>query len=64
MIHGTMRERLDVIDSVGLPHRPDCAGNGGRKRGIPRRPSTDAISAVSSPQTKAPAPSLMEMRSG
>jgi len=30
-----------------------------RGRGSPRRPSIEAISAVSSPQTKAPAPSLI-----
>src|SRR5271165_836829 len=42
---------------VGIPHRPFCAGNGGRGRGRPAKPSSDEISAVSSPQTKAPAPS-------
>ena len=42
---------------LGLPHRPFCAGKGGRGRGRPASPSSDAISAVSSPQTKAPAPS-------
>ena len=36
----------------------DCAGNGGRGLGIPRFPSMEFISAVSSPQTKAPAPSI------
>ena len=44
---------------VGLPHRPLTAGNGGRVRGMPRLPSMEAMSAVSSPQTKAPAPSLI-----
>src|SRR4030042_1011431 len=44
---------------VGLLHRPETAGNGGRLRGIPLLPSIEAISAVSSPQTKAPAPSLI-----
>ena len=43
---------------VGLPQRPLTAGNGGRVRGMPRLPSIEAISAVSSPQTKAPAPTL------
>src|SRR5579885_3721036 len=42
---------------VGFPHSPFCAGNGGRGRGLPASPSRDAINAVSSPQTKAPAPS-------
>jgi hypothetical protein len=44
---------------VGLPQRPDTAGKGGRGRGSPRLPSIEARRAVSSPQTKAPAPSLM-----
>ena len=44
---------------VGLPQRPLTAGNGGRVRGMPRLPSIEAMSAVSSPQTKAPAPSLI-----
>src|SRR5579863_9946653 len=39
---------------LGLPHKPLCAGNGGRGRGRPALPSSDAISAVSSPQTNAP----------
>ena len=39
---------------VGLPHRPRCAGNGGRGIGWPRRPSMLRISAVSSPHTNAP----------
>src|SRR4249919_896739 len=42
---------------VGLPHRPFCAGNGGLGRGRPASPSREAINAVSSPQTNAPAPS-------
>src|SRR4030042_1563282 len=44
---------------VGLPHNPDIAGKGGRDRGIPRLPSMEDIKAVSSPQTKTPAPSLI-----
>src|SRR5208283_2810719 len=46
---------------VGLPQRPFCAGNGGRGRGRPACPSRDAISAVSSPQTNAPAPSTISI---
>src|ERR1019366_3021496 len=42
---------------VGFPHSPFCAGKGGRGRGLPASPSSDAISAVSSPHTNAPAPS-------
>ena len=44
---------------VGMPCKPAIAGNGGRDFGIPRFPSIDAIRAVSSPQTNAPAPSFM-----
>ena len=48
--------------SVGWPHRPLVAGYGGRGRGVPRLPSIEAMSAVSSPQTKAPAPMRMSTR--
>ena len=51
-------ERLDVVDQGRAgragPTRPGTAGAG---RGVPRPPSIDAISAVSSPHTNAPAPS-------
>jgi len=57
IIHGTTASVSTLLMSVGCPHKPASAGNGGRKRGIPRRPSMDAISAVSSPHTNAPAPS-------
>ena len=40
----------------GFWKSPSTEGNGGRGRGMPRRPSTEAMSAVSSPQTNAPAP--------
>src|ERR1039458_3047128 len=53
---GMLAKDSTLLISVGMSHRPDCAGNGGRGRGVPRRPSIDAISAVSSPQTKAPPP--------
>src|SRR5947199_10341697 len=42
---------------VGLLQRPLWAGNGGRGRGRPACPSREAMRAVSSPQTTAPAPS-------
>src|SRR5690348_8684881 len=35
---------------VGRPYKPKPAGNGGLKRGQPFLPSSDSISAVSSPQ--------------
>ena len=50
--------------SVGFPQSPCSTGNGGRSRGMPRLPSTEAINAVSSPHTNAPAPSLMLTRNG
>src|SRR6478672_2045657 len=35
---------------VGIPKTPATAGNGGLIRGLPRRPSSEFIRAVSSPQ--------------
>ena len=58
MITGTVASVFTLLMMVGFPSKPDCAGKGGRGRGIPRRLSIEAIKAVSSPQTKAPAPSL------
>ncbi len=46
-----------LLTMVGFWKSPATDGNGGRGRGMPRRPSTEAMRAVSSPQTKAPAPS-------
>ncbi len=46
---------------VGLPHNPFSAGNGGLFLDIPRPPSIEAINAVSSPQTNAPAPNLISI---
>ena len=57
MIWGTLAQVSTLLMLVGFPHRPFWAGNGGRGRGCPRRPSMEAKSAVSSPQTNAPAPS-------
>ena len=45
-----------LLITVGFFQRPETAGNGGLGRGSPRPPSIEAISAVSSPQTNAPAP--------
>ncbi len=50
-----------LLSTEGLPHRPFWAGNGGRGRGSPRLPSMEVMSAVSSPQTKAPEPWAMWM---
>ena len=46
---------------VGLPFKPDWAGNGGLGLGSPLPPSIEAIKAVSSPHTNAPAPNLNEI---
>ena len=43
--------------TVGLPCQPRSAGNGGRADTVPRKPWSDASSAVSSPTTYEPAPS-------
>ena len=59
MMTGTDVRLFTLLIVVGFPSRPDWAGKGGRGRGMPRRLSMEAIRAVSSPQTKAPAPSLM-----
>ena len=58
-ITGTLAKVSTLLINVGLPNRPLFAGNGGFGLGIPRSPSIDAIRAVSSPQTNAPAPSLI-----
>ena len=59
MIFAIVPRVSTLLIIVGLPHNPATAGNGGRVRGIPLLPSIEAISAVSSPQTKAPAPSFI-----
>ena len=48
-----------LLINVGFCHNPELAGNGGFNLGWPRLPSIDSNSAVSSPQTNAPAPSLI-----
>ena len=57
---GNTGQSLDVVDDGGFrPRPPFTAGKGGRGRGIPRLPSMEFSRAVSSPQTKAPAPRRM-----
>src|ERR1035437_3392889 len=56
LIGGLFAKGATLLIRVGQPHRPDCAGNGGRGRGVPRLPSIEWIRAVSSPHTNAPAP--------
>ncbi len=55
-IKGTLAKVSTLFILVGFPQYPDCAGKGGLSLGIPRSPSMEAIRAVSSPHTKAPAP--------
>ena len=56
-------EGLDVVDQRrDCPRGPPRPGYGGRGRGVPRWPSIEAISAVSSPQTNAPAPIRRSIR--
>src|SRR5437899_11335286 len=53
---GTLAKVSALLITVGPPQRPTTAGNGGRIRGMPRLPSSDSISADSSPTSYAPAP--------
>src|ERR1700690_2109869 len=57
----TLYQVSTLLMLVGLPQSPFCAGKGGRGRGLPAWPSSDAMSAVSSPHTNAPAPSTISM---
>ena len=47
---GTDAMDSTLFTTVGQAYRPATAGNGGRSRGWPRRPSSESSSAVSSPQ--------------
>ena len=49
-MQGTEAIDSTLLITVGLAYRPAMAGNGGRSRGCPRRPSRESSSAVSSPQ--------------
>src|ERR1700739_989441 len=51
LIIGTTAAMVSTLfTTVGQSHKPLIAGNGGLMRGLPRLPSSDSISAVSSPQ--------------
>src|SRR5918999_5977979 len=56
IIGGTAAKVSTLLIVVGWPNSPATAGYGGLIRGLPRRPSIEFISAVSSPQMYAPAP--------
>ena len=50
MMLGTDAMDSTLLISVGPWKRPWLAGNGGLRRGLPRLPSSESSSAVSSPQ--------------
>src|SRR5690348_18470300 len=56
MMCGTAASVSTLLIVVGFPNTPATAGKGGLIRGLPRLPSIEFISAVSSPQMYAPAP--------
>ncbi len=58
-ICATLANVSTLLIIVGLPKSPLTAGNGGLFLDIPLFPSIEAIRAVSSPHTNAPAPSLI-----
>ena len=62
MMSGTLAKVSTLFSTVGLSNSPCSTVRGGLTRGIPRLPSIEAVSALPSPQTKAPAPRLMWMR--
>src|SRR5262249_12672111 len=53
---GTATSVSTLLIVVGCAKTPATAGNGGLMRGLPRFPSSEFMSAVSSPQMYAPAP--------
>ena len=58
---GTLAMVSALLMIVGPPYSPTTAGKGGRMRGTPRLPSSDSISADSSPTSYAPAPVCVMM---
>ncbi len=60
-IDGTDAMVSMLLTTVGDAYSPATAGNGGLRRGWPRRPSSESSSAVSSPQMYAPAPACTTM---
>ena len=54
---GMLQSVSTLWTTVGLPCQPRSAGNGGRADTVPRKPWSEASSAVSSPTTYEPAPS-------
>src|SRR4030067_935937 len=60
-IIGTLPKVSTLFKTVGLSHNPASTDWGGLVRGMPRFPSIEYCSAVDSPQTNAPAPSLSKI---
>ena len=56
---GDVGEGLDVVDQRRAAPQARSADTAGAGAAVPRSPSIEAISAVSSPQTNAPAPMRM-----
>ena len=59
MISGTLAKVSTLLSTVGLSKRPCSTVRGGLTRGMPRLPSMEAVRALPSPQTNAPAPRFM-----
>ncbi len=59
---GTLAKVSTLLSTVGFAHRPCSTVRGGLTRGMPRFPSIEAVSALPSPHTNAPAPWLIWMR--
>ncbi len=55
---GTLAHVSTLLRFVGRPQRPRSERWMSRRRGTPRRPSSEAIMALASPHTKAPPPRL------
>ena len=56
IIIGTLAKVSTLFNTVGFANKPCSTVLGGFTRGIPLLPSIDAVSALPSPHTKAPAP--------
>ena len=62
MMRGTLAKVSTLFSTVGSAHSPCSMVRGGLTRGMPRLPSMEAVRALPSPQTKAPAPRFTWMR--
>ena len=56
IISGTFAYVSTLLSTVGFPKSPASTVRGGFTRGMPLSPSIEAVRALPSPQTKAPAP--------